>query len=105
MGSVPSFPAWRRAVQGPAGGSRPSRLPSQDPPGTLLPALPAPALGRNASSDLFTDDQTAWASRWPHSPWGFTSAHRGTPADRPGREPVSLVSSLQLHRRAESRAM
>lgn len=105
MGSVPSFPAWRRAVQGPAGGSRPSRLPSQDPPGTLLPALPALALGRNASSDLFTDDQTARTSWWPHSPWGFTSAHRGTPADRPGREPVSLVSSLQLHRRAESRAM
>lgn len=73
-------------------------------PGSLLPALPALALRRNASSDLFTDDQTAWTS-WTHSPWGFTSAHRDTPADRPGREPVSLVSSLQLHRRAESRAM
>lgn len=39
VGSVPSFPERHRAVRGPAGGSRPSQLPSQDPPGTPAACL------------------------------------------------------------------
>lgn len=78
MGSVPSLPEWRRAVRGPAAGfPAPFSRSSGDP--CRLPALPALTLGRNASSDLFTDDQTAWTCWWPHSPWGFTSALTETP--------------------------
>lgn len=84
-----------------------SQLPSQDPPGTPATCLLCqPWLSGGMRHLTFLQ-----MIRWPRPlgghilPGGLLPLSQRHPADRSHREPVSLVSSLQLHRRAESRAM
>lgn len=127
-GTLGSFPRWPLCPEAHlAGGARgdrchPSRsgteqcgapleasqLPSQDPPGTPAACLLCqPWLSGGMRHLTFLQMTSRPGPVGGHVlPGGLLPLpHQRHPADRSRREPAPLVSSLQLHRRAESRAM